>query len=171
MLKAIVIILAALAVIAVFLPARMSVSREAIVSASPDVLVPLLADYRARNRWIPWTESDPGARYEFAGEGGHIGSTMQWDGDEVGRATLTLERADSEAVISRMQYDAPLPMVTRDRFELEALEDGRTRVRWSNEGELPFGPARIFALFADRIIGPDYERGLDRLGELVRRGV
>ena len=43
------------------------------------------------------------------------------------------------------------------------------KVTWSNEGALPFGPARLFAVFADRLIGPDYEKGLARQGAVLAR--
>jgi hypothetical protein len=150
------------------LPSRLDVRREAIVHASPSTIRPLLADYRARERWIYWTVSDPEASYRYGGDAEALGSTMRWEGDQVGTATLTLERADDRAVVSRMEYEDPLRMVTHDRFTLEPLDDGTTRVTWSNEGDLPFGPARLFAVFADSIIGPDYARGLERLDALVQ---
>ena len=159
----VLVIAAALALVAWLLPRRLDVSRSAVVHGTPEEIRPLLAGFRARQAWIPWTESDPSACYEYGGQDGELGSTMRFEGKEVGKATLTLVRNDTQEVVASMDYVAPLPMATRDRFVLEPIGQGLTRVTWSNEGPLPFGPARLFALFADRIIGPDYEKGLARL--------
>lgn len=145
------------------LPSRIHVERSRVLGASPEEIQPLLANFRQRHRWIPWTVTDPAAEYAYSGEPGAVGSTMSWVGDEVGEANLTLRRATMREVVSDMHYDAPLEMDTQDRFVLEPLADGRTRVTWVNDGPLPVGPARLFAVFADDIIGPDYEAGLERL--------
>lgn len=160
---ALVIVTATLALVAWLLPRRLAVSRSAIVHGTPEEIRPLLAGFRARQAWIPWSESDPNATYEYGGSDGALGSTMRFEGKEVGKATLTLVRNDEREVVAEMNYVAPLPMATQDRFVLEPVGEGLTRVTWSNEGPLPFGPARLFAVFADRVIGPDYEKGLARL--------
>ncbi|MFK7986414.1 MAG: SRPBCC family protein [Sandaracinaceae bacterium] len=148
------------------LPSRIHVERSRAVDASPEEIRPLLANYRQRHTWIPWTVTDPDARYSYSGTPGTVGSTMSWVGDEVGEATITLRRVTSREVVSDMHYDAPLEMDTRDRFVLEPLADGRTRVTWINEGPAT-GLVRVFAVFADGVIGPDYEAGLARLGRTL----
>ncbi len=148
------------------LPDHLHVERSLVIAAPAAEIQPLLAEFPQRASWIAWVETDPTATYAYTGEPGAIGSTMAWTGPSVGEAQLTLVSVDpGREVVTRMDYRAPLAMTTTDRFVLEPVAGG-TRVRWVNDGPLPFGPARVFAVFADGLLGPDYERGLQKLSDL-----
>lgn len=150
------------------LPSSFTVSRSAVIHGTPAQVEHLVATFPERLAWVPWTEKDPAAVYTFDGPPGAVGSTMAWDGEVIGRATLTLERVvPGREVVTTLDYDAPFDLTSSDRFELQDLGDGTTRVTWIAEGDLPFGPDRLFSLFADGTLGPDYERGLARLDDLL----
>ncbi len=147
-------------------PREMNVSRSAVVRGPLHQVEEMVSLLPRRCQWISWTETEPEARYDFEGEPGELGSTMAWDGSTIGRATLTLtERVHGSHTQARLDYHAPIRMTTTDRFDFEDLGDGTTRVTWTNKGKVPAGMARVFALVADRVLGPDYERGLERLDE------
>ena len=156
--------LAAMAIGTALLPTQMHVSRSAVVHGSPEEVTSLVATYPNRLAWVPWTEIDPEAAYTFTGVAGTPGSTMSWTGDEIGTATLELQRVDpGREVVSTLTYEAPFAMTSTDRFLLEDLGDGSTRVTWTAEAPLAGAPDRLFGLFADALLGPDYAWGLDRL--------
>lgn len=149
------------------LPGQLQVSRSAVVRGTPEQVVHYVSHFPDRLAWVPWSEVDPGADYTFGGTPTVPGATMSWTGEEIGQATLTLHSVAPDRVESELAYVAPFQMTTHDVFELEALPDGRTRVTWSATGALPFGPGRVFGLFADQIMGPDYVRGLEKLDALL----
>jgi hypothetical protein len=158
----------ALALLAL-VPDRYTVQRSIVITADSAEIVPLVAAFPARQAWIPWTETDPAAVYSYTGEAGAVGSTMSWVGAEIGAATLTLDAVTNERVDTTLAMKTPLETSSRDSFQFTPV-DGGTRVTWTNEAtDLPFGPARLFALVADPVLGADYELGLVRLRDHVER--
>lgn len=150
------------------LPSEMHVERTAVVHGTASQVHAQVAQLENRPGWVVWTVQDPEAVYTFDGRAGEPGSTMSWVGEEIGTATLTLVDASTVGeVVARLQYEAPFEMTTTDRFRIVDLGDGTSEVTWSAEAELAFGPDRIFGLFADGMIGPDYEDGLARLDALL----
>lgn len=156
----------ALAVLAL-LPNQLHVERSRVVAGDPNTVQHYLQHFPDRRGWVIWTELDPAADYHFTGTPGQPGATMHWVGEEIGTATLTLKEVAPGRVTSELAYEAPFQMVSQDVFELEDLGDGTTRVTWSAQGDLAFGPDRIFGVFADGILGPEYEASLDNLQALL----
>ncbi|MBX2799541.1 MAG: SRPBCC family protein [Myxococcales bacterium] len=157
-------LLAAVGLSAAALPTELDVQRTRVVQASPEEITHHLAHYPDRRKWVIWTELDPAADYQFSGTPGEVGATMAWQGDEIGSATLTLEEViPGERVISTLDYTAPFALTSRDIFELEDLGDGSTQLTWRAAAPLAFGPQRIFGLFADGMLGDEYDRSLDNL--------
>jgi Polyketide cyclase / dehydrase and lipid transport len=154
---------------AALLPDGYTVERSIVVAAEPATIVPLVADFPARHAWIPWTDTDPAAVYSYTGQPGAVGSTMRWDGEVIGAATLTLDTVDVGRVVTTLAMTSPLATTSRDVFTFTPAPGG-TRVTWTNQAtDLPFGPARAFALVADGVLGADYEAGLVRLRDHVER--
>jgi hypothetical protein len=148
-------------------PDGYTVERSIVVTADAAEIVPWVAEFPARQAWIPWTETDPAAVYSYTGQPGAVGSTMSWVGAEIGAATLTLDAVANGRVDTTMAMKAPMESTSHDSFRFTPV-DGGTRVTWTNEAtDLPFGPARVFALVADNVLGPDYDRGLARLRDHV----
>jgi hypothetical protein len=151
------------------LPSRYTVERSIVVAADADDIVPLVAAFPRRQAWIPWTETDPDAVYRYTGDPGAVGSTMSWTGDKIGAATLTLDAVGPDRVVTTLAMTAPMASTSRDSFTFTRVEGG-TRVTWTNEAEhLPLGPARVFAVVADRVLGADYESGLRRLRDHIEQ--
>jgi hypothetical protein len=151
------------------LPDGYTVERSIVVAAEADAIVPLVAGFPARQAWSPWAEVDPAAVYSYTGDPGAVGSTMSWVGEEIGAATLTLDFVSTERVDTTFAMKVPMENTSRDSFTFTPVEGG-TLVTWTNEArELPMGPARLFALVADPILGGDYEKGLVLLRDHVER--
>lgn len=155
------------AALAAVLPDAYTVERSIVIAADASTIVPLVARFPARHSWSPWIEVDPAAVYSYTGDAGAVGSTMSWVGDEIGAATLTLDFVGADRVDTTFAMKVPMENTSRDSFTFTAV-DGGTRVTWTNEATgLPLGPARLFAVVADSVLGADYEQGLTRLREHV----
>ena len=73
---------------------------------------------------------------------------------------------------TKVAYSLEFPdMGTKSNGSVELVADaGGTRVVWVDAGDLGNNPVnRWFGLFLEKIIGPDFERGLANLKRLVEK--
>jgi hypothetical protein len=155
------------AVVPAFLPNEYQVFREIEIARPAPELSATLADLRARERWTAWAEREPTATYTYDGSPGEIGASMRWAGDSVGEGTVTLlSVTPGQTIATRLEMKTPFGLTqSADDFTLTPIDAAHTRVRWSNRGTLPY-PMRLLAPMFDRMLGPDYARGLERLKTL-----
>lgn len=145
------------------LPGQYTVERSIDIGASPELIAAKVANLPERTSWVAWARLDPEAKYSHAGQGGVPGSSMHFEGKSIGMATVTLKAVDARRVETLIEYQRPLALSATDAFELQPLGTSTTRVRWVNTARLSFGPARIFGLVADRVMGAAYQEGLENL--------
>jgi len=157
------------------LPSKVHVEREAIIEAPRERVFDLVSDFEQFNTWSPWADIDPETQYRITGAG--VGQRMEWTSDDpkVG--------AGSQEIVA---LDAPEYMRTRldfgdmgggeAAFELEAVNDGATRVVWSMDTDMREGVPFVMkpvgtymGFFMDGWVGADYERGLERLKAAAER--
>ena len=56
------------------------------------------------------------------------------------------------------------------KWHFKPLDNNKTEVTWSMEADLGFNPiSRYFGLFFDSMIGPDFEKGLNNLNNIVKK--
>lgn len=139
------------------------VERTDTVRTTPELLLPYLAELPRWTEWSPWEGADPAMKREYTGEPGAVGSTYSWDGDrKAGAGSMRVEAVDPGAVDVALVFTRPFRSRSRVRFVLTP-EGDRTRVIWRMESEKTF-MSRFFNL--DKLVGPDFEKGLRRLGLL-----
>lgn len=155
--------------LALGLPRGYTVERSARIDAPPEAVFAILSRLETRRAWSAWYEKEPHARTEFSGESGAVGATMRWDGEAIGRGSVTIVGLEpNRRVETRLALEAPVAMQSSDALSLE--RDGMgTRVTWRNQGALS-GPMRLMGPLMDHLLGADYDRGLARLKALVERG-
>jgi hypothetical protein len=168
---------AALAAITVFtlvfaavLPSQGHFERSIHIRRSVTEVAPLVTDIRTYRTWSAWAEEEPTAVYvnEAAPGVDGTGAIVSWKGDKVGVGRLTTLERSATSVTNRVDFEAPMTMTSTDRLRVEADGDG-ARVTWSNDATLAFPMGRLFGLMADRMVGPAYARGLERLKEQLER--
>ena len=173
MVKKVLMILAGLVVlllaVAYLLPRRVQVQRSVRVAAAADTIYPHLLSFTRFNTWSPWAKLDPDATYAFTGPSEGVGAKMCWSGDEkVGQGCQEIVEATApRRVVTTLDFgDEGTGQAT---FTLAEAEAG-TEVTWSFETDLGLNPlARYMGLMMDGFIGPDYERGLANLKEVVEQ--
>lgn len=141
-----------------------TVSRSASLSAPPERIRPLLSDFRAWPRWSPWEGLDPGMSRVYSGPEQGVGARYAWDGNRrAGRGALQVTRDEPLLVEMDLTFDRPVPSTARLEFVLTPM-DGFTDVDWSMHGDLNT-VMRLLSMVKsmDSIVGPDMEKGLDRL--------
>jgi uncharacterized protein YndB with AHSA1/START domain len=104
---------------------------------------------------------------EFGGSPAETGSTYHWSGnDKVGEGRMTIvEQRPPERLVIRLEFLRPWSQTSTTTFAL-APEGAGTRITWAMSGESDFlGKLTSLFLSFDRMVGPDFERGLAALAE------
>jgi len=47
-------------------PSACSISREIVINATPEALFPYINNSKKMNDWMPWQDSDPGAKMQYS---------------------------------------------------------------------------------------------------------
>lgn len=149
-------------------PREVEVTREIQINAPPQTVYPHVAQFELSQKWSPWADRDPAAKYVFEGEPGQPGASMTWKSDKPdvgnGKQTVT-EVRPPEFVKTNLQFEGQSDAVAW--FEITPV-DGGSKVLWGlkvDMGNSPIG--RWMGLMMDGWIGKDYEQGLSKLKSLV----
>ena len=156
----------ALALIGIFLPARVLVERSIAIDARQATVFALLNDFHQVNKWSPWIEDDPNARIEIFGPRRGVGATVAWDGNIIGQGSQTItESVPFERVVTALDFgDQGNAIVV---FELRET-DGGTEVVWTFNMDFGFNlVGRYFGLIIGGTVGDDYEEGLASLKSMA----
>ena len=159
-----VLLIAAIAA-AYMLPRNVRVERSATIAAPRATLFTLLNSYKQFNRWSPWFELDPEAKYTYEGPGAGVGAKLSWVGDpnKLGSGSQTITASEPyEKVAGDVDFGqggGP----AKQLYTLTAEGSG-TKVSWSMDVDLGMNPiARYLGLGFDGMIGRDFDKGLGLL--------
>lgn len=169
----IAVLVAAVIAYAATRPDTFRVARSIRIAVAPEAIFPFLDDFRKSQLWSPYETKDPDMKRTLSGPESGPGARYDWDGDKnVGKGSLVI--TDSVAP-SRVAIDlsmvSPMRVNNHVAYTLEPEGDGATRVTWSMEGRAPL-IAKVLHLFCnmDRMVGADFETGLQNLKALAERG-
>ncbi len=167
------VILAAAAAFVASRPGTYRVERSAVVAAPPETVHSLIADFRRWEAWSPWEKLDPQMKKDFSGAESGTGAIYHWIGnDDVGEGRMTITESDpASGVAIRLEFLKPWQSVNQSRFAF-AREDAGTRVTWTMDGtsDFMFKAMSVF-MSPDKMMGPDFEKGLASLKELAEASV
>jgi uncharacterized protein YndB with AHSA1/START domain len=146
-------------------PAEYVVERRAVVPAPPPRVQELLVDFHRWTEWSPWENNDPRMARTYSGTDRGVGAVYEWIGDRkagAGRMEITAVEPDRGVTID-LSFIKPFKARSTVRFTLAPVEGG-TDVTWTMTGRKTY-TTRFVGVFMsmDKIIGPDFERGLQKL--------
>ncbi|HVD99362.1 MAG TPA: SRPBCC family protein [Cytophagaceae bacterium] len=150
-----------LAIIPVFLSSKSYVVRSVVVNAPADSVYNYLSDFKNFKQWSPWQEKDPNMTTSIEGSG--VGAVYSWKGnDQVGSGSMTIASADpNKSVTIDLKFIAPWQSQAIVKWSV-APEGNATKVSWEMSQDLSYGQ-RYFGMMMDKMIGPDFEKGLSKL--------
>ena len=148
------------------------VVREATIAAPPATVFGLLNDFHRWPEWSPWEEIDPDMKRTHSGSPSGAGAVYEWEGNrKAGKGRMKITRSDAPSRIDiALDFLKPFKSSNTAMFELGA-RDGGTHVTWRMVGPKTFF-TRVMGIFTsmDKMVGPDFEKGLAKLDEAARRG-
>lgn len=165
----IVAILALIIILGFILSDKVHVERTIMIDASPEDVFALVGDFNQFNRWSPWQERDPEMDQTIEGAPG-VGQTYRWDSD---KSNVGSGRQEVIAHEAPTKFATKLDFGERGggiaTFDIQPAEGG-SRVTWSMDTHMrdgvptPMKPmATYMGLFMDKLVGADYEKGLEKL--------
>ncbi len=166
-----VLLLAAVLVVGGWLLSpRFTVVRAVTIAATPDTVYGYIADPRRWKEWSVWNRRDPQMQITYSGPPSGAGAAWSWQSQSQGDGKMTFTAAEPGR---RLAYDLYFPdFGTTSSGDLALTPDGSgTRVAWTMNGDMGRNPLfRWMALFADGMVGQDFEAGLANLKALAEKG-
>lgn len=145
------------------------VVRQATISAAPDAIFDQLEDFHRWTAWSPWERIDPAMIRTYEGPDSGLGAAYEWQGNRKagqGRMEIVDARRATSLTI-KLAFLKPFKSASTVVFTL--VPDGdATGVTWAMTGPKTF-TTRLIGVFTsmDKVVGPDFEKGLAQLKALV----
>jgi len=153
-------------------PKNYRVERSMVVNGSSDLVWNEIANFRNWPKWSPWEEKDPTVKNTYEGTDGTVGSIMKWEGDKdkTGTGQMVFSAMEPNKKIDYdLSFIVPFESASKGYFAFEPAENNTTKITWVDEGDFSFGvrPMMLF-MNMDKMMGPDFERGLFKIDSLVK---
>ena len=163
----VVVLILVLVVVAFVLPRNYRVERSITINAKPEAVFAQFGDLRAWKNWGAWQERDPAMKTTFSEKSTGVGAWSAWESKSEGNGKMTfLTVEEAKRVTYRLEFP-DMGMGSEGSMTLEPA-GGSVKVIWVDAGDLGMNPmARWFGLLVDRMIGPDFEKGLAKLKRIV----
>lgn len=166
-LKWLVVTLVGLAAVVVggglLLTPTFTVVRSVEIAAPADKVAALVEAPRQWARWTVWNRRDPAMTMRYEGPERGTGASWSWESASEGSGRMVFTQVDPG---QRVVYELSFPefdTTSTGELRLAPLPAG-TWVTWTMNGDMGANPVwRWFALFMDRMVGPDFEAGLANL--------
>ncbi len=150
------------------LPKQMEVERSTLIESDPATVFDYINSLENFHRWSPWADMDPQMQLEFFGPKQGVGAGMRWSSEvpQVGQGVQRITVSEPpQRVVAVMEFDGQSGSETV--FEL-APQGNQTKVTWRYRVDFGSNPvSRYVGLALDGVLGPHYERGLEKLEHLV----
>lgn len=163
-----VIALALIAVVVgVLLPAKVVINRSVTINRPASLVFATINSFQLFPKWSPWQDLDPQMHQGTEGPRDGVGAKLVWSGnDKVGTGSQTIT-----AFVPDQSVDSDLDFggmgVAKSKMTLTAAGHS-TQVTWTLTLDMGRNPlAHYFGLSMDRMIGPDFARGLGKLKTLL----
>ncbi len=150
-----------------FLPSKYVVSRTIKIQAPIDTIFSYTNNLQQWNRWIIFNkDADTTFIIKYSGPEAGIGAKQYWESKKLGKGILQIIESKPNKMVVFEELLGENKFKAIGTFTFDESKDG-VLVTWKDEGALGFNPiARIFGLFYDKLIGKDYEAGLQDLKKL-----
>lgn len=160
-------------IVSFFLPSTTHVERSIVIEAKPKHIFSLINNFKSWTQWSPWHKKDTTAVYTYAEVFEGNGAAYSWKSNhpDVGNGNMKIiasvpnEKIDIELMLNDFGG-------SRADFDL-VPEGDKVKLTWNFDSDTKDLPiywipiSKIFGLFMDGMLGPDYEAGLKAIKEIA----
>ena len=149
------------------LPRVVQVTRSVRIDRPASEIFAVVDSFQLFPKWSPWQDLDPNMHQSTEGPREGVGAKLVWSGnDKVGSGSQLITAAVPDQFVDS-DLDFGKMGVAKSRMILTPSGSG-TLVTWSLDTDMGIGPiGRYFGLAMDRMIGPDFAKGLAKLKTVV----
>lgn len=144
-------------------PSSYDVSRTRLIKAPQSVIYDQIIDFKNWESWSPWVENDSTLVFTYPENTKGVGGSYSWIGKDGKGSMKTIAAHKNDSVLQQIKFeDFPASNVY---WTLKKVDNG-TEVTWGMTSDETTFLMKFFALInggMDKMIGPDYERGLEKL--------
>lgn len=143
---------------------RFDVSRIIIIDAPPEQVHAYVNNLRRWQEWSPWESLDPKVLRTYEGPEAGTGATYSWTGNRrAGAGSMNITSSTPERIEVDVAFLKPFPSRNSMTFAFDPFH-AKTRVTWRVSGGLsPLMAVVQRVRPLDKLIGPDFDRGLMQL--------
>jgi hypothetical protein len=152
-------------------PDTFTVERRATIQAPPEQVFAQINDFHNWVNWSPWAKLDPNMALSINTPGSGVGATYEWKGNsKAGEGSMAIkESMPPSKVMIDLHFLKPLESTAVLQFQMEP-KDGGTELIWTMRGDNTL-MGKVMNVFTsmDKMIGPDFEKGLAQMQTAVKR--
>ena len=150
-------------VLGLFAPKEYKVERSITINAPQQVVMDQVKSLKNMQEWSPWAEQDPDMKITYEGTDGEVGSVSKWEGDKMGQGMQEVTAISENRVETKLTFIEPWESECTAYFQLDP-EGEAVKVTWVMEGQNSFPWNALSLLMSmDKMIGKDFEKGLEKL--------
>ncbi len=162
-------VVALILLIGMALPSTYKVERSIEISAPMINVYPKVYDPKGWAQWGVWNRRDPGMQMTYSGPPAGVGAKWEWKSKSEGNGGMEIVKADFDKTVAYVLTIEGMDSKLSGRLDF-ANAGSKVKVTWVGEGDMGMNPlGRWFALFMDKLLGPDFEGSLKNLKELAER--
>jgi uncharacterized protein YndB with AHSA1/START domain len=153
-----------------FLPSKYHVERSIVINAPADSIFQYANNLQNMNKWLPFkADYDTTFLITYSSQVEGVGASQKWDGKKLGSGSMKIIKSEPNKLVETEVTLGEGKVKSNGTFLLNETGGG-VKITWQDEGSLGFNPvARIFGLFYDKLLGPDYETGLQNLKKICEK--
>jgi uncharacterized protein YndB with AHSA1/START domain len=149
-------------------PNNYEVVRSRTIKAPAAVIYNNVIEFKNWEAWSSWVEKNPDTKITYPEQTKGIGGHYSWEDDDGVGNMKTIAATPPTFIEQAIQFDDFEP--SKITWDFEPNEQGETKTTWTMKGDnIPFG-FKLYAVFSggfDNMIGPDFDRGLEKLDSIV----
>lgn len=155
-----------------FFDSNCHVERSLVINVPKADVFKIVNSHQTFSQWSPWTEKDPNMKVTLSGPQSGRGSKYSWasDNKNVGKGSLEIIHSFNDSLVVRR-----LSMEEQGQAEagFVLVDDAEgTKVSWTMDMDAGANPIlRIMGSFMDKMVGPDFEKGLSNLKKFAEANV
>ena len=155
-------------VLVLFTSLNFFLKEQVVVNRSIEIKRPInnvfmnVANVKDWANWDPWCTTDSTIVNTYPANTFGLNAQRNWISNESGSGSMVVKSiALNEQIDFDLKFYEPFESLAHISFIFKQIK-GKTHVTWAMQQDYPFF-FRVFGLFADAIIGPDFDLGLKNL--------
>ena len=154
-----------------FLPSEYTVERKIKILSNKEIIFQYINNLHYWEEWSSWSvKLDSTLKFTYKGSESGRGAVQLWNSKRMGKGSIEITKSISPENIEYLMKMDDGDFVSRGIFTLKQ-NNIMTELTWIIRGHVSWNPvAKIFSFFyMDEFMGPDLERALKNLKEMVEK--